>query len=464
MSGGTTVSWWDSISATYKVVSNLDPLPVNATVNAQAEAVATAANPAYAEGTAQPLSQTLFGGLRVTLLQPDGTPYTAGGSGGAAVTATALAPTYVEGSSANPFSSNLKGAIRFMPALPGGTDFDLSQPALLAGVDGLTAASLANPIPVGVAQGSVSAGQFGPIVQAAVTTAAPAYVNGQTSPFSLDLTGALRVTGGGVAQGSATAGQSGNLIQAAVTTASPAYTTGQTSPLSLTLAGALRTEPTSIVGAKVATAGPAAANAALVGTIYNALGWTSATVDGQQQALRSENTGQLQVSLYVGGASLVAYAPQNIALPGSNGLFTNAAPALESAAGSTFQNGRTVARASNTQGTGVQAIGLPLWSTSDLTGLRINVAASGDTALVAGVGGQTTRVYRMRLSVAGAVVVQIKDGATVLEVFNFPAAGGSVILDLSDRPYYRTAVAAALNINLSAAVQVDGRLEFVQSA
>lgn len=45
-----------------------------------------------------------------------------------------------------------------------------------------------------------------------------------------------------LAQGSATSGQSGVLEQGAVTTAAPTYTTGQTSPLSLTTAGALRTD------------------------------------------------------------------------------------------------------------------------------------------------------------------------------------------------------------------------------
>lgn len=45
-----------------------------------------------------------------------------------------------------------------------------------------------------------------------------------------------------LAQGSTTSGQSGVLEQGAVTTAAPTYTTGQTSPLSLTTVGALRTD------------------------------------------------------------------------------------------------------------------------------------------------------------------------------------------------------------------------------
>lgn len=45
-----------------------------------------------------------------------------------------------------------------------------------------------------------------------------------------------------VAQGSTTSGQTGELVQAAVTTNAPTYTTGQTSPLSLGTSGGLRTQ------------------------------------------------------------------------------------------------------------------------------------------------------------------------------------------------------------------------------
>lgn len=45
-----------------------------------------------------------------------------------------------------------------------------------------------------------------------------------------------------LAQGSTTSGQSGVLDQGAVTTAAPTYTTGQTSPLSLTTGGLLRVD------------------------------------------------------------------------------------------------------------------------------------------------------------------------------------------------------------------------------
>lgn len=114
--------------------------------------------------------------------------------------------------------------------------------------------------------------------------------------------------------------------------------------------------------------------------------------------------------------------------------------------------------------TGTSAVDNPLWTTTGLTGLRIATAVAGDNTLVAAVAGQTTRVHRLKLSVAGAVSVQIKDGATVLDVFNFAGVGGSVVLDFSSRPWYVTSANTALVINLSGAVQVDGRVEYVTSA
>jgi hypothetical protein len=49
-----------------------------------------------------------------------------------------------------------------------------------------------------------------------------------------------------LAQGSTTSGQSGPLIQGAVTTAAPSYTTAQTSPLSLTTGGLLRVDASGV--------------------------------------------------------------------------------------------------------------------------------------------------------------------------------------------------------------------------
>ena len=60
------------------------------------------------------------------------------------------------------------------------------------------------------AQGSTTSGQNGVLTQGAVTTAAPTYTTGQTSPLSLNASGGLRVDGSGVTQpvsGTVTANQ-----------------------------------------------------------------------------------------------------------------------------------------------------------------------------------------------------------------------------------------------------------------
>jgi hypothetical protein len=77
---------------------------------------------------------------------------------------------------------------------------------------------------------------------------------GTTNGLALDTS----VNGILVAQGSTTSGEKGPLIQGAVTTAAPTYTTAQTSPLSLTTAGALRVDGS---GATQPVSGTVTANA-----------------------------------------------------------------------------------------------------------------------------------------------------------------------------------------------------------
>lgn len=89
-----------------------------------------------------------------------------------------------------------------------------------------------------------------------------------------------------------------------------------------------------------------------------------------------------------------------------------------------------------------------------------NAAASGDVPVVAAVAGKATRVYRLKISTAGATVIQVRDGATVLDTFNL-ADGGSVILPFSQFPWYETSVNSALIVSSSNAVQVNGRVEYL---
>lgn len=109
------------------------------------------------------------------------------------------------------------------------------------------AATESSLVKLTLSQGSSTSGQTGALILGAVTTAAPTYTNAQSSPLSLDTTGALRVnvTAGGGANPSVSATgasppASATYIAGSVTTAAPTYTTGQMNPLSLTTAGALR--------------------------------------------------------------------------------------------------------------------------------------------------------------------------------------------------------------------------------
>lgn len=75
------------------------------------------------------------------------------------------------------------------------------------------AATEASLVKIPVAQASTTSGQSGPLVQGAVTTAAPTYTTAQTSPLSLTTVGALRVDGSNVTQpvsGTVTANQGGS--------------------------------------------------------------------------------------------------------------------------------------------------------------------------------------------------------------------------------------------------------------
>lgn len=105
-----------------------------------------------------------------------------------------------------------------------------------------------------LSQTSTTAGQFGPLIQGAVTTSAPTYTNAKTSPLSLDTAGALRVTGGSTA-GTSTTGLLYSAVAGAATSAVPSYTNAQANPLSLNLEGALRVVPHPPVAAGLTSSG-----------------------------------------------------------------------------------------------------------------------------------------------------------------------------------------------------------------
>lgn len=104
-----------------------------------------------------------------------------------------------------------------------------------------------------------------------------------------------------------------------------------------------------------------------------------------------------------------------------------------------------------------------LQTTPDLTTVIVNTAAIGDTTVSTAVAAQRTRVYRMRVNVAGATTLTVKSGATVLETISF-AGAGFLTYDFATRPWYTTAVNTALVLSNSAAVQVNAVFEFTKVA
>lgn len=95
-------------------------------------------------------------------------------------------------------------------------------------------------------QGATTSGQSGILNMGAVTTSAPSYSNGQTSPFSLDTAGNLRVnvvagggSGGTSSNFSATFPGTGTAMGAEYLSSPPTYTSGQMVALQTTANGSL---------------------------------------------------------------------------------------------------------------------------------------------------------------------------------------------------------------------------------
>lgn len=299
----------DGSAVTQPVSAASLPLPSGASTSAKQPALGTA-------GTASADVITVQGIASMTALKVDGSAVTQPVSG--TVTANA------------------------------GTNLNTSLLALESG--GNLASVKTNTDNLNLSQGSTTSGQKGPIIQGAVTTAAPTYTTAQTNPLSLTTAGALRTdssattqpvsgtvtanagtnlntsalaleSGGNLAsvktntdnlnlsQASTTSGQKGNLILGAVTTAAPSYTTAQSNPLSLTTGGGLRvdgsgaTQPVSgtvSLGAGAATIGALTANqsvntAQVAGTTTSV---NNGTVDAgtQRVTIASDSTGLVKLA------------------------------------------------------------------------------------------------------------------------------------------------------------------------
>jgi hypothetical protein len=98
--------------------------------------------------------------------------------------------------------------------------------------------------------------------------------------------------------------------------------------------------------------------------------------------------------------------------------------------------------------------------------LTLDVAASGNTTLIVGDVARTIRVYGLFFVVASAVDVKFLDGATAMTGPMAMSGNGSFALEPSSEPtlepWFTATVGNDFKINLSAAVQLSGRLYYTQ--
>ncbi|MDP2319561.1 MAG: hypothetical protein Q8O42_09525 [Acidobacteriota bacterium] len=96
---------------------------------------------------------------------------------------------------------------------------------------------------------------------------------------------------------------------------------------------------------------------------------------------------------------------------------------------------------------------------------QINAASSGNNSIVAATGGQTIRVFAWCFIAEGTVKVKWRDntlGADLHPAQQF-YAGGGIVIDPIGEPILVTGAGGALDLNLSAAVQVSGWVLYTKS-
>ena len=91
-----------------------------------------------------------------------------------------------------------------------------------------------------------------------------------------------------------------------------------------------------------------------------------------------------------------------------------------------------------------------------------NSAASGNYNVIAGVAGQTIKIYRMFFIVGGTNTVTIEDGTTPLTGGMPFTGGGALVLDHQGEPWFTCSAGNAFNINSGSAIQVSGRVYYIQ--
>jgi len=94
----------------------------------------------------------------------------------------------------------------------------------------------------------------------------------------------------------------------------------------------------------------------------------------------------------------------------------------------------------------------------------IDVASSGDNTLVAAVSGKKIRVVAVFLVSAGTVTARFESGAsgTALTGQMNLVANSGFVLPFNSVGWFETAATTLLNLELSAAISVDGSIVYVE--
>lgn len=210
-----------------------------------------------------------------------------------------------------------------------------------------------------------------------------------TQPVSGTVTANVGITNGlaldatvGRAQGSTTSGQSGPLVQGAVTTAAPSYTTAQTSPLSLTTAGALRTDASATTQP---VSGTVTANAGSGTFAISAASLplpSGASTAAKQPALGTAGSASADVITVQGIASMTALKVDGSAVTQPVSISGNQAVNVAQI------NGVTPLMGNGTTGTGSQRVTIA----SDNTAFSVNATATGAAAHGASISGNPVRI------------------------------------------------------------------------
>lgn len=371
-------------------------------------AVTTAA-PSYTNGQTDPLSLTTAGALRV-----DGSGVTQPISA-AALPLPSGASTSALQTTGNTSLSSINTRVGALTNPLG--DSNGSGGVSGQGVQSYQSAGVYNSTPLALTNGSQAALQLDVVGRTLVNG------SGVTQPISA---ASLPLPSGAatettlaklpVAQASTTSGQSGPIIQGAVTTAAPTYTTAQTNPLSLTTAGALRTDSSAttqpISGTVTANAGTNLNTSALA---------LDATLTGGTQKTKIVDTGGTNVAT-VSAAGAVKVDGSAVTQPISGSVTVSGTSTVTQGTTPWVENVSQFGGTNISTGTGTSGAGIPRVTISSDSSLAanqsVNVAQMNGVTVSMGAGTTGTGVQRVVLPTDQSAIPVSQSGTWTVQPGN----------------------------------------------